>query len=366
MGIIGGGQLAQMLAMAAWDLGLHPIALAPDDSPVSLVTETTQEISAFRDFELTVIESEFEDLKRLGSFPNLEPKLDCIEIFQDKWKQKKFFKEMGFPTSAFLEIEGSFISIEAAQRELGKNLVLKWARQGYDGKGNYFLKTKIDDAAIVFAQNAKKNGSKVFAEKAISFDSEVSLMTFAEPGGKCIHYPLVQTIQRRGMCESVQSITDSKSQKTAEKYAKELVAATEITGAFAIEFFKCGKKLIVNEVAPRVHNSGHWSQCLTLQSQFHLHWLALLGELPEKVKTPRFFAMKNLIGERTLTLNKNGWPPAIEIDPGLSVHWYGKSDERPRRKLGHINVKANSRTEFRKRLALSDLLEQEVWKSARS
>ena len=220
---------------------------------------------------------------------------------------------------------------------------------GYDGLGTYFLKEENISGAIDFVDQADQRKIPIYAEEMVTFDKELALVTACSIDQKTFYYfPLVETIQSKGICRSVYRFEDDLDfSKDAQSYAKKLaLASSGLVGVFAIEFFLKDNKLLINEIAPRVHNSGHWSQNMAL-SQFEAHWMALLGwSFPAKIKYPKYFGMHNIL---SCQKNPRDEKTPLDIYGHLGLYWYGKKQSFPRRlgrKLGHINFASNNKKKF--------------------
>ena len=352
VGILGGGQLALMLSVSAKKLGLKPLCLGPSDCPAYYASETTENIKKLLDYsQLLTIENEFLDTTYLVDTKVLKPDLQAIYIFSNKLEQKKLLTRLNLPTAKYEEkpINTSSKSwIEHLQSEFPQGAVLKWGKMGYDGLGTYFLKKENISDAIHFVDQADQKNIPIYAEEMISFDKELALVTACSIDQKNFYYfPLVETIQANGVCRSVYSFEDGLDlSKDAQSYAKKLaLASSGLVGVFAIEFFLKDKKLLINEIAPRVHNSGHWSQNMAL-SQFEAHWRALLGWPFPEVKYPKYFGMHNIL---SCQKDVDDGKTVLDMQGHLSLYWYGKKQPSPRRlgrKLGHINFASNDKKEF--------------------
>jgi 5-(carboxyamino)imidazole ribonucleotide synthase len=370
-----------MLAESALRLGLKPVVFTDDadgpaseicvDTVVGKISDSVQ-LKKFVDrMPFIVFENEFVDcnaLRRSTSNPDRKffPNLRAIEILQDKLEQKKLLKRVGIATSPFTELKtGASASqeVESALKLLSTDIVLKWSRQGYDGKGVKVVHAgKSDDltSAIPFVESAWSRGIPVYAEKKVDFIRELAIISCVAVSGdgsvshhgESVTYPLVISEQENGICKEVVGPAihlgapakfQDQSQEAARKIAKEV----GLVGSFGIEFFESrAGELLVNEIAPRVHNTGHYTQNAFPVSQFENHWRAILGlslfdPLENPLAAAPFFAMLNLLGPTGVSCeaSKAFLPIA---GPHSQLHWYGKKDIRPGRKLGHLNGTADS------------------------
>lgn len=342
IGVLGGGQLALMLASAIQKLGLNPLCLGPSDCPASHTSETTEDLQTLiAQCQHIVIENEFLDAsmeKSLQAAP-LTPTWDVIQLFSNKLEQKKQLIRLQLPTTPYTEKHPNMTPedwVLYVQSQFPQGAVIKWSRMGYDGIGTHFLKDPI--SAVEFIKKAKN--IPVYAEEKIAFDKELAQVTaFSTFNKDFFHFPLVETKQVGGICKSVYCYEDTDLSQKTSSYAEKLASSSHLFGVFAIEFFLKGKQLWINEIAPRVHNSGHWSQNTNL-SQFEAHIMAALGWPFPKIAYPKYFGMHNILGQKTRwvsTLKKN-----IDMIGHPSVYWYGKKQLRHGRKLGHVNFMTNN------------------------
>ncbi len=356
VGILGGGQLALMLCEAANKLRLKTLCLASSHSPASYVSETTEDMQKLiAHSQVIAIENEFlkdEDAHLLQEAP-IKPNLQTIQLFSNKLEQKKLLDYVGLPTSHYIEKPlalSAKVWVPEVREKFLKGVVIKWGRMGYDGLGTYFLKDISDEkSAIDFVHQADQKNIPVYAEEMVFFDKEVAQVTaFSALQKEFYHFPLVETIQEKGICSRVYNMPLDDFSKTLEKkaqaYAEKLALSSHLVGTYAIEFFLKEGELLINEIAPRVHNSGHWSQ-ISRFSQFEAHWQALLGRsFPKQVMYPPYFSMHNILGLPKIYKNLlKETKKYIDLKGNPSVYWYGKTEMRPRRKLGHICCFADNR-----------------------
>ncbi len=376
VGILGDGQLALFLAKAALRQGLKPTALiAQKSSPVSFsgaevqIGDPNQESSLsgfFQNLEICTFENEFLDCDRVESAQHstrckIIPSLSSLRLLQDKLSQKKILIKLGIPTPPFHEMtfEGkNLVEVvhETLQRFQGR-CVFKKSRLGYDGKGVLVYESHRLDELLSFCSEAASQGIPVYAESRVDFKNELALVAVQGQTSEFYAYPLVFSEQQQAVCFRVfgpAGCFDASTQKLqpqAVQIARAIAQETGIQGAFAIEFFQDQEgTLLVNEIAPRVHNSGHYSlDACPGASQFDLHWQAILGlRLHPPLQTP-FFGMLNLLGP-----SQAGAFPVQEPQPpspSFFLHWYHKNESRPRRKLGHVNFVAETRLEFDQKLS---------------
>jgi 5-(carboxyamino)imidazole ribonucleotide synthase len=265
--------------------------------------------------------------------PRFVPPPHALEIVQDRFTQKQFFHQLGIPTAAFFQVDdraGLDRGLEAA----GFPAVLKTRRWGYDGKGQAVLQ---HDREVGPAWEAM-GGSPLILESFVHFEREVSLVCARSVTGETVFYPLTENRHRQGILRVSLAPAcgiPSELQQLAESYARKIFTSLDYAGVLTVEFFYGDGKLLANEMATRVHNSGHWTIEGAETSQFENH-LRAIGGLPLGSPAARCFAaMVNLIGTEPD-------PRALLAVPGAHLHLYGKSP-RPGRKLGHVTLCASSR-----------------------
>lgn len=372
VGILGGGQLAAMLAEAAIRLGLRPVVLAkgPLDPAARIVKDTLygsyEDLDLLRRFlgevELVAFENEFIPSELLHKARHKStvfmPELETLRRLQDKISQKKALQSIGVPTAPMIILqddEGVKPWLERVDQEYEERFVLKWSRAGYDGKGVYIADERTAlatrrDALDKFANASLERGSAVFAEPYVPFRRELALVACQSTSGEFAAYPLVIIEQPKGVCRWVKGPAtalgvDPKLEAQAQSYGKKIAQAFQLQGTFAVEFFELmDGSLWVNEISPRVHNSGHFTQDAAVTSQFENHWRALLGLPLGEMSTHAAFAMLNVLGPPN-AMQRDVWrlPP---ISARLHLHWYNKADLLPGRKLGHINGHVRDVEEF--------------------
>ena len=354
IGVLGGGQLGRMLALAGLPLGQRFCFLDPaEDAPAGevgqlIVADYDDEKALDRLAELCdVVTYEFENVpataaaRLQGRVPLFPPPI-ALETAQDRLKEKELFRTVGLETPAFAPVD-SAEDLTAALDNLGLPVVLKTRGGGYDGKGQVV----IHDAADAPAALESLGGTHLIVEKLIDFDRELSVIAVAGTDGRIACYPLVENHHRDGILRLSLAPApglDDELQGAAQAYAAEIASLLGYKGVFAIEMFEDGSRLIGNELAPRVHNSGHWTIEGAETSQFENHLRAGL-DLPLGSTEPvGFSAMVNLIGALPD-------PQRVAGVVGAHLHLYDK-EPRPGRKLGHITLRCSDPMD------LSDRLEQ--------
>jgi 5-(carboxyamino)imidazole ribonucleotide synthase len=344
IGILGGGQLGYMLALAGYPLGLHfrfldPSPEAPVGRIAQRVTAEYNDQAALEKFAngLELVTYEFENVpveaaKFLAERVPVYPPPAALEAAQDRMNEKDLFRRLGIPTTEFLPVS-NHSELEAAAKTLGLPAVLKTCRMGYDGKGQWILRTAQDVA------KAKSELPKVqlILERFVPFTRELSVLAVRSRSGEIAYYPLVENHHRGGILRlslAPAPRLEATIQGAAEDAARRVLESLKYVGVLAIEFFEFEGRLLANEMAPRVHNSGHWTIEGAVTSQFENHLRAVLG-LPLGSTGPAgHCAMVNLIGDLPES-------PEVLAVPDAHLHLYGKSP-RPGRKLGHITLRAAS------------------------
>jgi 5-(carboxyamino)imidazole ribonucleotide synthase len=353
IGILGGGQLGYMLALAGYPLGLRFRFLDPSpEAPVGRIAhrvtaEFTDEL-ALEKFAhgLEVATYEFENVpvqaaRFLAERVPVYPAPAALEEAQDRRREKRLFERLGIPTTDFAEVSKAE-EFDAALKRVGLPSVLKTCRLGYDGKGQWLLRTAEDvDRARVELPNAP-----LILEKFVAFTRELSILGVRSRTGETVFYPLVENHHRGGILRlSLAPAPQLASglQQIAEQATSKILEALDYAGVICLELFQVGEKLLANEIAPRVHNSGHWSIEGAATSQFENHLRAILGMPLGSTATVGYSAMVNLIGELPE-------PAEVLRAPNTHLHLYGKSP-RPGRKLGHVTVRADKFEKLQQRLA---------------
>jgi 5-(carboxyamino)imidazole ribonucleotide synthase len=333
VGILGAGQLALMLAEAAPAVDAdilcagRPGDCAEQVAPVLPVDlNNPHAVAEFaKSVDLLTIESENIDAHVLHGLP-LYPNARAIGIAQDRLLEKHFFVDCGLEVAPFAPVN-DLVSLHAAIREVGLPCILKTRRLGYDGKGQVRI-THADQAAEAWAQL----NAPCILEGLVAFDTEVSLIAARSRSGQLAFYPLTENFHRDGILRISRAPSHPELQQLAESHLTHLLERLDYIGVLAVEFFVCGAHLLANEMAPRVHNSGHWTIEGSDTSQFENHLRAILG-LPLGSTASRPTVMFNCIGSMC---------PREETARFTSIarHDYRKSP-RPGRKVGHLTVPAS-------------------------
>ncbi|MBD2447678.1 5-(carboxyamino)imidazole ribonucleotide synthase [Nostoc sp. FACHB-152] len=351
VGVIGGGQLAWMMGEAAKKLGVELVVQTPSESDpaVSIAQDTV--FAAIDDAKATEIlaqksdvitfENEFVDLNALSLLANqgvcFRPRLEALSPLLDKYHQRCYLRDLGLPVPQFFAVDN--IDNLAEIEHLGFPVVLKSRRHGYDGQGTFIiedlanLQQKLSNAAIQ---------SQYLIEKFVPFERELAVIAARSINGEVVIYPVVETQQEQQVCRRViapAEITPNQAQQS-EAIARTLLNSLEAVGVFGIELFlTTDGKVLVNEIAPRTHNSGHFSIDACETSQFEQHLRAVCGlPLGNPVLHCKAAVMVNLLGYENSESDYQNKRQQLAAIPHASVHWYGKTESRPGRKLGHVTV----------------------------
>jgi len=360
IGILGGGQLGYMLALAGYPLGLRfrfldPSPEAPVGRIAQRVTADFADEAALEKFAagLELVTYEFENVpvaatQFLAERVPVYPPPSTLEVAQDRLREKALFRQLGVATTEFAPVNSSE-TLDAAIKKLGFPSVLKTCRLGYDGKGQWVLRSDEDVAkakselsealagTISNGSDSSRKQSAFILERFVSFSRELSILAVRARTGEVAFYPLVENRHHGGILRlslGPAPALHPTIQTEAESIAKRLLETLDYVGVLAIEFFECHGRLLANEMAPRVHNSGHWTIEGAVTSQFENHLRAILGLPLGSTAVPGFAAMLNLIGDTPPT-------PEVLAISGAHLHLYGKSP-RPSRKLGHVTLCADT------------------------
>lgn len=350
IGIVGGGQLGRMLAMAAARLGYRTVVLEPQpDCPAAQVANR-QITAAYDDTaalaELAAVSSvvtyEFENVpvaaaSALAVTVPVYPPARALEVAQDRVAEKKFLNGIGVPTADFCPVDNDD-ELTAALKKFGGSGILKTRRMGYDGKGQRVFRNMETGG---FAGTCESMGNvPLILESFVDFEREISVIAARGMDGSLAAYDPAENVHRDGILHSstLPAGITSETAVSAQAAAAEILAALDYVGVIGIEFFVLADgSLLANEIAPRVHNSGHWTEAACIVSQFEQHIRAVAG-LPLGNPGRHFdCVMENLIGDDILRV------PALLAEPDLMLHLYGKAEARPGRKMGHFTRMSSHR-----------------------
>jgi 5-(carboxyamino)imidazole ribonucleotide synthase len=353
IGVMGGGQLGRMFAVAARRMGYRVHVYTPEQNgPAAQFADAATEAdyldeNAVRRFAMSVdlVTFEFENIPAetvswCAFHRETRPNGKVLEIAQHRLREKTFLAENGFPVPQFRAVK-TRAELESAVELIGRSAILKTAAFGYDGKGQQTIASrKLDD---VWSTRA---GDELVLERAIDFEKEISVIVARDPHGNVATFPIAENIHRHHILDV--SVVPAKVSEAVAHEAVGLACAIaeklDVIGLLAVEMFvDQSGRVLVNELAPRPHNSGHWSIEGCLTSQFEQHVRAVCGLKLGPIDLLRPAAMANLLGE--IWQNREpDWEAALAV-LAVHLHLYGKSEPRPRRKMGHLTALANTTEE---------------------
>ena len=353
IGILGGGQLARMMVLKAHELGLEPHVLSPHSSdPSAQVTSfwtqgkldsKTHLVKFLKKTDVVTFENEFVNTSLLLSAMKqtktpVLPHPRTLESLQDRLSQKKLLKKHNIPTATFYPVESYREALEAFHL-LNEKMILKQRRFGYDGYGTFVIKSVSDLKKI------KTHLKKGFiAEEFIPFQKELAILFVSQHKKKILSLPLVETFQKDFRCYWVKGPVTHSKIKNLSNRIKKFLKSIKYDGVIAFELFQTQKNLLVNEVAPRVHNSGHYSLDALSKDQFSLHLEAILNRpLTAPKSLYKGFAMLNLLGQKEQSTD---WQKINDV----FLHDYRKKELRSGRKMGHLNAGGTSGNDALKKL----------------
>jgi len=367
IGILGGGQLGYMLALAGYPLGLHfrfldPSPEAPVGRIATRITAPFNDDSALKKFAagLELVTYEFENVpvetaRFLAERVPVLPPPAALEAAQDRLNEKRLFQKLGIAIAEFAEVADRE-ALDDAVKQIGLPAILKTCRMGYDGKGQWILRSAEDVSRArneLPEANTPENASDAemaphtpfVLERLVPFTRELSVLAVRGRTGETAVYPLVENHHRGGILRlslAPAPQLERTVQQAAEDAARRVLDALHYVGVLAIEFFEHEGRLLANEMAPRVHNSGHWTIEAAVTSQFENHLRAVVGLPLGSTNAIGCSAMLNLIGDVPD-------PAEVLAVRDAHLHLYGKSP-RPGRKLGHVTLRASSPEQLASRL----------------
>ena len=359
IGIIGAGQLGQMLGFAARDLGVECRFVDPSDSPPAadcgeVIQRPFDDADALAELASTcdIVTYEFENvpveaLHRIEGKVPVYPPATALYHAQDRLDEKRLFDQLDIPLAEYRTVD-SREDLEDATEALGLPVVIKSRRLGYDGKGQFIVR-KLSD---IDAAWKTLGGQPLVAEQWVNFDFEVSSIGARNADGDIVIYPLTRNVHEDGILRTSRSPIDAQAlAERAETYVRRLLGHLDYVGVMALELFVLDDDLFANEFAPRVHNSGHWTIEGAVTSQFENHLRAVMNQPLGSTASVGHAGMINLIGDI---------PDAIRSMKSGVLHDYGK-EPRPGRKLGHFTVTSDTAAA---RDDLIDIISQSVTWSA--
>ena len=341
IGILGGGQLGRMLSVAASRLGFRTHIFEPAATPPAADVAHRTTTAAYDDraaltafaASVDVITYEFENvpttaLDLLEALRPIRPNRRALAISQDRIAEKDFLSGLGLTCAPYAAVN-SASDLDAALARIGTPAILKTTRLGYDGKGQARVTTPADAAAALAAMQ----GQPAVLEGFIAFTHEVSVIAARGLDGSVACYDPGENVHQDGILRTTTIPAKlTPGQRTdAVLLAARILNALDYVGVLGVELFVTPKALIINEIAPRVHNSGHWTQQGCAVDQFEQHIRAVAGWPLGDGSRHADVVMENLIGADVARV------PALARENGVSIHLYGKGDPRPGRKMGHVN-----------------------------
>jgi 5-(carboxyamino)imidazole ribonucleotide synthase len=342
IGIIGGGQLGRMLAMAAARLSYRTMILEPQtDCPASQVANR-QIVAAYDDPDAlaelatacAVVTYEFENVpvaaaEELAARVPVYPPPRALEVSQDRLTEKRFLNSIGLPTARYKEVD-SDADLAHGLKVLGGTGILKTRRMGYDGKGQrVFRNATAEDAKGVYAA---MGGVPLILEGFVDFQREISVIGARDRAGNCICFDAAENVHENGILRrsTVPTKSNSHTEIAAWEFTIAILHQLDYVGVLGVEFFDAKDGLVVNEIAPRVHNSGHWTEAACAVSQFEQHIRCIAGLPLGRTLRHSDCVMENLIGDEVFRA------PELAAEDNLVLHLYGKAEARPGRKMGHF------------------------------
>jgi 5-(carboxyamino)imidazole ribonucleotide synthase len=353
IGVMGGGQLGRMFAVAARRMGYRVHIFSPETKGPAAQFADCATVADYNDENavcsfaraVDVITFEFENIPRTTidwceAQCEVRPSGAAIETAQHRVREKTFLSENGFPLPEFRRVR-SLEELEAAVKTLSSMSILKTATWGYDGKGQQ----RIGQRDLGEIWNSR-SGDDLVLERAVDFEKEISIIVARDPRKNVAAFPVAENIHREHILDVtiVPAEISAATANAAVQLARDIAAKLDLIGLLAVEMFveKSGR-VLVNELAPRPHNSGHWSIEGCATSQFEQHVRAVCGLPLGSTSLLKPSAMANLLGD----LWRNGqphWAAALAV-PNVHLHLYGKSEARPRRKMGHLTATGDSAAE---------------------
>lgn len=350
IGIVGGGQLGRMLTLEAKKMGFTVIVIDPTpNSPAGQVADE-QIVAPYNDekairnlakrsdyltFEVELANAKvLDELTKQGVTVN--PSAKTLEIIKDKLRQKEFLKKAHIPVADFIPVK-TLDDIKKAAKKFTYPIVLKARFDAYDGRGNFLIKNE----SSIEKGLQKLQDRKLYVEKFVPFTKEIAIMVARNVKGEIKAYPLVETVHKNNICHTVlaPAPVSNNVQQSAKRLAIKVMKHLKGAGVFGIEMFLTkDNKIVINELAPRVHNSGHYTieGCVTSQFEQHIRAVTNMPLGSTDMIVPAS-VMVNILGERQSVVEVTGIDNALRI-PNVSVHIYGKMETKIERKMGHITA----------------------------
>ncbi|MEI3866035.1 5-(carboxyamino)imidazole ribonucleotide synthase [Microbacterium sp. CCNWLW134] len=352
VGVVGGGQLARMMIAPAVELGVELRVLAEDDGMAAALAATAvgdyrdaDTVLRFaRDVDVVTFDHEHVPQDVLGALVDagvaVRPGPHALRFAQDKLHMRRRLAELGMPQPDWAAVSDA-AGVGAFLADHGGRAVVKTPRGGYDGKGVRVVSSEhdADDWFTALAEDGR--GGELLIEELVPFTRELAQQVARRPSGEVRAFPLVETVQRDGVCAEVLAPaqrTGEREQQVTSEIAVGIAEGLDVSGMLAVELFETAGRVLVNELAMRPHNSGHWTQDGAVTSQFEQHLRAVL-DLPLGDPSPKapWTVMINILGGPAEGGLTERFSDAMARHPEAKVHTYGKAP-RPGRKVGHVNV----------------------------
>lgn len=351
-----------MMQPVAINLGIHlrVLAQSANDSAAQVIPDTVigahDDLEALKRFaaECDIITFDHEhvptqyldELQALGV--KVRPGPHALQFAQDKLEMRKKLSTVEVPCPIWAQLETE-ADLDQFVAKVGFPFVLKTSRGGYDGKGVWVVDSRAEAVKVMHEIFVSK--TRVLAEELVPFTRELSAQVARSPQGQCVAYPVVQSLQTNGICHEVISPApnlDEKRAAAAQHIALTIANELDVHGMLAVELFDTGDRIVVNELAMRPHNSGHWTMDGAITSQFENHLRAVADyPLGSPAATAPWAVMVNLLGADLDDLH-SAFRHVMARDPGVKVHLYGK-EVRPGRKIGHVNVIGDNLEDLKER-----------------
>lgn len=369
LGMLGGGQLGRMFTIAARTMGYEVVVLDPDKESPAGKLATTHICADYSDQasleqiakHCDAVTTEFENvpastLEALAKTSPVRPGAQAVTITQDRIHEKNFLQDTGFPTAPFAVIH-SYADLEKGIKEIGTPAILKVSRFGYDGKGQFGINAESD---IEKAWEALQ-GEACVLEKRMPLDIEVSVVLARGLDGEVITYPVSENIHEGGILDVsvVPARIDQETASTVTDMAKNIATTLDYVGVMAVEFFISDNTLLVNEIAPRPHNSGHYTLDACVTDQFEQQVRAVCGLPLGETTLLSPVVMINMLGDIWHNGKAPKWQKLLD-HANVKLHLYGKHEARPGRKMGHFNVLS---ADINDALTLAEDLKQQLKKA---
>lgn len=357
IGVLGSGQLGRMFAIAARRIGYRVHTFSPDfDTPTGQVSDFEvcaeyEDLDKVREFarSVDVITFEFENVpfqtvEAAAQFAPVRPRGEVLHTTQNRLREKTFLSANGFPVAPFRHVK-TVDELKIALTQIGAPAVLKTAGFGYDGKGQAKIKNETDAESAFEAIGSQEAVLEAF----VDFEKEVSVVAARDAAGNFAHWGVIENAHERHILDvsTAPAFVSEKIRREAVEIARAILEKLEVVGVLCVEFFLTGDgKLLVNELAPRPHNSGHLTFDACVTSQFEQQLRAVCGLPLGATDFLRPAAMANLLGDLWETGEPN-WALTLE-NPNVKLHLYGKAEPRVGRKMGHLTALAENAEDARK------------------